>query len=123
MEQRGAPPSRGDPHTGFDVVMMRHAEGIECIVTDEGNIPYDLLTPNDKRYELREITGEPEHPESLTTAEDYENAPKGTIVARNGYPPYVKIRMDAWADTFNAVHYGDELDGTSRKVLRWGWDA
>lgn len=39
------------------------------------------LTPNGKRYELREIK-EPGHPKVLETVEDYQNAPEGTIIAR-----------------------------------------
>lgn len=45
--------------------------------------PAEELTPNGKRYKLVEVT-EPEHPAMLTTVEDYENAPEGTIVAQDG---------------------------------------
>lgn len=54
------------------------------------------LTPNGKRYEPREVTvssnenvgpDQQDHPAVLSTVEDYENAPDGTIVFHScGYP-------------------------------------
>ena len=109
-------------HTGFDVVMMRYDVDIDLIVTDEGNLPCSWLTPNGKRYELREIK-EPEHPEMLTTVEDYENAPSGTIVASNICPPYMKYELDSWTDNFGTTVSDEELVGGPTTVLRWGWYA
>lgn len=80
------------------------------------------LTPNRKRYELREIS-EPEHPETLTTLEDYENAPSGTIVASNICPPYMKYELDSWTDNFGTTVSDEELAGGPTTVLRWGWYA
>ena len=88
------------------------------------------LTPNGKRYELREATvssgenvgsDQQEHPETLITQEDYEDAPVGTIVARNGCSPHTKRYPDVWSNMFGHTCSDEELAGTSRKVLRWGW--
>lgn len=107
---------------GSEVVMMWYDEDTNLIVTEKGFAPCEDLTPNGKRYELREIT-EPEHPETLTTMEDYENAPAGTIVAENGESPYVKRWPDDWADRFGEKRSNEGMSSTSRKVLRWGWGA
>lgn len=60
-------------------------------------------------------------PVELTTTEDFENAPKGTIVARNEESPFVKTGSGYWWDTYHNMFDEKELAGTSRKVLRWGW--
>lgn len=109
-------------HTGLDVVMMRDAADNDCIYTNLGEIPRDWLTPNGKRYEIREIS-KPEHPETLITVEDYENAPSGTIVASNICPPYMKYELDSWTDNFGTTVSDEELAGDPTAVLRWGWYA
>lgn len=104
---------------GLEVVMMWHDEHTDNIITDEGAIPRDRLISNGKGYNLREIK-EPEHPETLTMAEDYENAPAGTIVAENGDSPYIKRGLGDWADRFGDKRSNEGMSGISRKVLRWG---
>ena len=80
------------------------------------------LTPNGKKYELREVGApeQPEHPATLETLEDYENAPAATIVAQPGYSPLMKSHDGNWwrggGERPNGV-----MAGTKRKVLRWGW--
>ena len=69
---------------------------------------------------LREI-GEPEHPEVLTTREDYANAPEGTIVARGDYSPYVKRGPNAWTTEYRSLAYDEDMANTARQVLRKGW--
>ncbi|WP_295807351.1 hypothetical protein [uncultured Corynebacterium sp.] len=107
-------------HTGLDVVMMRDAADKDCIYTNLGEIPRDWLTPNRKRYELREIS-KPEHPETLTTLEDYENAPAGTIVAIGRHSPYMKCGRNHWTNFLGTDISDKELEDVSRKVLRWDW--
>lgn len=80
----------------------------------------DDATPNGKRYELVEVTGD-EHPETLSTLEDYKDAPVGTVVARDEYSPYVKRTRDVWANMVGDTCFSEVLVGASRKVLRWGW--
>ena len=107
---------------GHDAVMMWcDEEDTGHIVTDLGEWRPDQLTPNGKKYKLVEVTNNPEHPETLSTAEDYKDAPVGTIVAYNGFFPYVKKGRDVWTDTFDDKFSDDLLSGVSRQVLRWGW--
>ncbi|MDK8242143.1 hypothetical protein [Corynebacterium coyleae] len=61
-------------------------DAIECISPNLAEIAFVAkkgITPNGKRYELREVgddAPEPSHPEVLKTVEDYEDAPEGTVV-------------------------------------------
>lgn len=109
------------------------------IVCDDSAWRPDQLTPNGKRYKLVEVTDKPEegeptvssgekvgpdqpnHPETLTTVEDYENAPEGTIVALSRFAPYVKKLGGSWSNMTGRRFSEERLAGTSRKVLRWGW--
>lgn len=89
--------------TGAGVVMVDpHGPGITVFDLDTEEVvaasPAEI-TPNGKRYELREVIvsqdenvadDRPEHPRVLHTVEDYENAPDGTIVAETG--PYEVLR-------------------------------
>ena len=100
--------------------MMWYDEPHICISTEMGPMPREWLIPNGKRYELREIS-KPEHPETLATAEDYKNAPIGTIVEESYCSPFMKNGADIWANTFNDTFSKEEMAGTPRKVLRWGW--
>ena len=60
-------------------------------------------------------------PVELTTTEDFENAPEGTIVADSFVNAYQKADTDEW------VSVNDELSDSRMafsgpwKVLRWGW--
>lgn len=83
-------------------------------------VPAEELTPNGKRYKLVEVTGD-EHPETLTTVKDYENAPVGTIAARNRFYPMVKHVPGVWLNPHGDERSDVELDFDSRQVLRWGW--
>ena len=129
--------------------------------------PRESLTPNGKRYELREVgKGEPDvrraialveelarahnlhsltdnklartmnevldalagdkpdHPEVLTTVEDYENAPEGTIISRPGGLPWVKDgglwRSPIFRDSSESLALGWNQPFN---VLRWGGGA
>ena len=112
--------------TQYGEMVMLRPHGVNLLVHDLNSglteiWDRDDATPNGKRYELVEVTNQPEHPETLTTEKDYENAPVGTIVALNGFFPYVKQGRDVWADTFDDKWPDDFLSGISRQVLRWGW--
>ena len=103
--------------------MMWHdvddSEQIICV--DSAWYPVQL-TPNGKQYKLVEATAS-DHPEVLTTVEDYEDAPLHTIVALKGYIPYVKRGVSVWANTYNSTFGNEEIANTSRQVLRWGRGA
>lgn len=127
-----------------DVVMVGPVDGapdyLYCIKPDSswGEVRKDQLIPNGRRYELREVTdmpaqadepeqSEPEHPETLRTVEDYENAPEGTIVvaaSRHGSRPLpvMKGSDKIWLMTKSAKgRFNDHMAGTEHRVLRWGW--
>lgn len=115
---------------GHEVVMIdAERESIRVCDVDEVNEEFapvlenpGNLTPNGKRYELREV-GAPEHPETLTTVEDYENAPEGTIAVISdglGYP--IMKHFGKWWR--NGIAFSsDDISEDTREVLRWGWDA
>ena len=91
------------------------------LAADGGAYTHDFAentTPNGKRYELREIV-EPDHPEVLTTVEDYQNAPEGTTVAATGYGLWEKNRY-AWSAGNRACDNG-AMAKYECTVLRWGW--
>ena len=108
------------------VIMLSEKDGWSKYFDERERKAYDVLaralTPTGKRYEIREIS-KPEHPETLTTVEDYENAPSGTIVASNICPPYMKYELDSWTDNFGTTVSDEELVGGPTTVLRWGWYA
>ena len=113
--------------TGYEDAVMLHRHGRNMIVLydlNTGGINFcdrSDLTPNGKRYELREVV-EPEHPETLTTVEDYENAPEGTIVASNGKweVPFMK-QNGLWRRNGISFSNNDMSQGHEHWVLRWGW--
>lgn len=114
---------------GTEVVMLdmwREEDGEpELYVTDpvDGGVVMEYpghYTPNGKRYQITEV---PDHPTSLSTVEDFENAPGGTIVAFDGYltVPFVK-RGDHWCRPEDDNPYNaDAMATSSMPVLRWGW--
>lgn len=98
------------PHIGRGIIISEHPDQDDFVQFASGEswqgVPLNDLTLD---------------PETLTTVEDFENAPAGTIVANGGRSPYVKRVPGNWEDTFNGVHSAVKLAGISLKVLRWGW--
>lgn len=76
------------------------------------------LTPNGKKYKLVEVTDQ--HPETLTTEEDYRIATVGTIVAYADGHAWTKTASGAWRQGKDR-RTNREMAGTERLVLRWGW--
>ena len=85
------------------------------------------LIPNGKRYTVTELaelgkldeTAKPTHPEFLRTAQDYENAPDGTIVARDSEIPVVKDQHTWYAHGFEAT--SETMTRLKdMPVMRWG---
>ena len=119
---------------GYEVVMLWVDEH-ECfdnevtrlIVTDVGLWDPKSLTPNGKRYELREAGTVKEslivHPETLTTLEDYEGAPEGTIVASNGKWEVPHMRQNGLWWRSGIACDNEFMARNCHPVLRWGWDA
>lgn len=121
-KHRGA----GATDTNGKVWIMSQNDGdyINCVGLDMSTCgaPEETLTPNGKRYELREVGApeQPEHPATLETLEDYENAPVGTVVAEPGYYAWTKgPKVEWWRRGDWKI--GHEMAGTKRQVLRWGW--
>ena len=114
-----------------DVVMLAKDISIIDYTTLDGKHGYEhcsYFTPNGKRYELREVTDTPEHPETLRTLEDYENAPIWTIVTGPVLgPAYLKVLDGKWVATACTVKLDsiDLVEGnpgdSTMSVLRWGW--
>ena len=118
---------------GHEVVMIdAERENIRVCYVDEINLVYapvlespKNLTPNGKRYELREAGTVKEslivHPETLTTLEDYEGAPEGTIVASNGKweVPHMKQNGLWWRSGIACDN--EFMARNCHPVLRWGW--
>lgn len=114
----------------IDVVMLAGSVDSIDYATLNGKFGYEpryYFTPNGKKYRLVEVTDkpaqadEPEHPATLTTEQDYANAPAGTIVVlRDTSSVWVKFSGE-WRrgdyDTRTSASMADVL----RKVLRWGW--
>ena len=63
----------------------------------------------------------PTHPEFLETEADYQKAPEGTVVARDGLNPWVK-EESVWMQgtTADATVYRVPCLKGTRRVLRWG---
>lgn len=105
-----------------DVVMLAKDLSLIEYATMGGEYGYEhysYFTPNGKKYELREATGG-EHPETLTTVEDYKNAPVGTVVEGEGKLPWTRLEY-VWKETAGDVQNDVGMAGTERRVLRWGW--
>lgn len=107
---------------------------IAAVTSDSSNIllldPSDL-TPNGKKYELREVTVSPDeevapeqrdHTDVLRTKDDYFDAPFGSVVAVAGSFPWIKTLSAGWMRCGSGdVATNFEMAGAGRKVLRWGW--
>ena len=81
------------------------------------------LTPNGKKYELREVGApeQPEHPETLVTEQDYENAPEGTVVDIDGT---VALRGACYwfLANENIIYSAEDMFHLGEgDVIRWGW--
>ena len=74
------------------------------------------ITPTGKRYKLVQV---PDHPDALTTVEDYESAPIGTVVASPRFSAWTKNRSDEWICGM-ALWKTSEMAGITHTVLRWG---
>lgn len=74
---------------------------------------------------LRRLVPEPapEHPEVLTTEEDYKNAPTGTVVAESKSTPWMKRVDGLWEHIRHLERDDCDMSARSRRVLRWGWEA
>lgn len=83
------------------------------------------LRPNGKKYQITEEDAAPEvaaaQPKTLTTKEDYENAPAGTVVALHLFAPWTKSHNGKWESGTSSVGSHDLSLSGPHTVLRWGW--
>ena len=80
----------------------------------------EWLTPNGKRYELREVgADQPENPKTLRTVEDLENAPDGTVVTKPGHIAITR-RLGNWSGQFTHEDSASMAEHGPWEVLRWG---
>ena len=125
-----------EDYDGDEVIMLREIDG-NIQVCDVGQLGVTFaptlehsknLTPNGKKYELREVVDAPDEtiePNGrcvLSTAEDYENAPRFTVVSISG--KVAERGFLGWYFTGFESDHGSEYmarlgEGT---VLRWGPD-
>ena len=110
----------------LEAIMIEFDDGFISYVTPSGERGFayaEALTPNGKKYELREVTpsmDEPTHPATLTTLEDYINAPAGTVIAEPGGLAWTKRSSGGWTADSIWLPNPDVAD-KERQVLRWGW--
>ena len=100
--------------------------GTIVAITDDGaavNAPFKKdLTPNGKRYELREVGApeEPAHPATLVTEQDYENAPVGTVVDIDEAVA-VRWKTGWYLASFEGGHSSEFMFHQGEgDVIRWG---
>lgn len=118
-----------------EVIMHSRVDATEIATIRPGDDDHDgrdwsdKLFPNGKKYQLVEVTvspdenvapDQPEHPEFLGTREEYEAAPAGTIIAKDGEPPLMKDAIGDWQVRHRVVRTAS-LAGYRYRVLRWGW--
>lgn len=112
-------------HSGERVVALKHASDDwrtgDGVVDDEywwRDEEVTLIAP------LVPARPEPEpqleHPRTLSSVEDYENAPEGTVVAEPGFSAWTKDCDGDWWK--GGTWFTDrKMAGTERQVLRKGW--
>lgn len=60
-------------------------------------------------------------PVELTTTEDFENAPKGTVVANSTGNAYQRVYADYWESYDDELKTEELAASGPHKILRWGW--
>ena len=125
-------------YDGNEVVMLSEVDGnIRVCDADKLGVafvtalePPQNLAPNGKRYtltSLEELYDQEErarltqHTGPLFSANDYENAPVGTIVSGNEQTPCVKLGKNKWSDCVGDTYSDTGMSGARRNVLRNGW--
>ena len=61
------------------------------------------------------------HPEFLETEADYQNAPAGTVAAKDGWLAWVKQKNGDWSCDGGSEEGSILAQTGKRHVLRWGW--
>lgn len=124
----------GDPYEKAETgsTWIVNFEGEERVAV-RGETRWYLCETDDSLSEVSEVVelvselvpkSTPDHPTVLTTEEDYQDAPEGTIVADNSCFPRVKDRLGFWVGCgAGRAENSTEAALHARRVLRWGWGA
>ncbi|MBC3179392.1 hypothetical protein [Corynebacterium lujinxingii] len=92
----------------FDLPRVWDKDGQPCEATGSSN--------------EKVVADQPEHPEVLSTVEDYEDAPEGTIVAAPGWDSVALLKRDGkWHRDRFTFESKDMAGDPTVAVLRWGW--
>lgn len=83
--------------------------------TDISEVEPDSLTFLDSE------PAKPAHPEFLETEADYQNAPKGTVAAKDGWLAWLKETDGVWSCGGISDRESDLVRSGKRRVLRWSW--
>ena len=67
------------------------------------------------------LDSEPAHPEFLETEADYQNAPAGTVAAKDGWLAWIKQKNVDWSCDGGSEEGSILAQTGKRRVLRWGW--
>ena len=67
------------------------------------------------------LAAAPARPEFLGTEADYENAPAGTVAAKDGCLAWVKQKNGDWSCDGGSEEGSVLVQTGKRRVLRWGW--
>ena len=67
------------------------------------------------------VDAEPAHPEFLETEANYQNAPAGTVAAKDGWLAWVKQKNGDWSCDGGSEEGSILAQTGKRRVLRWGW--
>ena len=63
----------------------------------------------------------PTHPEFLETEANYQNAPAGTVAAKDGWLAWIKQKNGDWSCDGGSEEGSILAQTGKRRVLRWGW--
>ena len=117
-------------HSGKRVVALKHASDDwrtgDGVVDDEywwRDEEVTLISPLVPVAPAPEPEPEPEHPRTLSSVEDYESAPVGTVVASPDNNPWVKVSEEGWlvSGSLMSSTNSDMAELDEKDVLRKGW--
>lgn len=104
-----------------EVVMLWFDDDANLVICAESAWRPDELTPTGRRYKLAALNKQTAHTWYLTTAEEAEDVPEGTIIAKPGSEPYLMDDDLGWITPSGAYTHEHVVENLPWCVLRWGW--
>ena len=110
-----------------EVVMLWYDGDANVVICSDHVWRPDELTPTGNRYKFVKVKDQPEqaeqtdHPAALKTAQDFREAPKGTIVGRAPHSTWQKNEIALWSSEDGLLSSHDMSLTGPWQVLRWGW--